>query len=86
VRPPSSCRELFTEYLLEKESERKREKEGERERERERGQVGLLLRTCSLEGLHLNSGPWSYCCGSAVMNPSNIHEDGGFNPWPRSVG
>ena len=28
----------------------------------------------------------SSCCGSGVMNPTNIHEDHGFDPWPHSVG
>ena len=25
-------------------------------------------------------------CGSAVTNPTSIHEDTGFDPWPHSVG
>ena len=26
------------------------------------------------------------CSGSVEMNPTGIHEDVGFNPWPPSVG
>ena len=29
---------------------------------------------------------WSSHCGSAVMNPTNIHEDVSSIPWPHSVG
>ena len=29
---------------------------------------------------------WSSCCGAVEMNPTSIHEDSGFDPWPHSVG
>jgi len=28
----------------------------------------------------------SSCCGSVVMNPTRIHEDMRFDPWPHLVG
>ena len=29
---------------------------------------------------------WRSCCGSVVTNPTSIHEDCRFYPWPRKVG
>ena len=35
----------------------------------------------SATSLHIERGLVSPRCGSAVTNPTSIHEDAGFDPW-----
>ena len=40
-----------------------------------------------LDGLSYERVEWrSSHCGAGEVNPTSIHEDAGFDPWPHSVG